>query len=391
MSKPKLTFLTNNGQPYPAWSMSLLKDAVEINPKTESLPKQFIYIDLEAVQGGALTSTKVYEKTDAPSRAQRLLKANDVLFQMVRPYQKNNYFFELEGSLPTVSSTGYAQLRSTENNPKFIYYTLHTDEFVKNVSDRCTGGTYPAINSSDLGKIPINIPCKEEQQKIAAFFTALDEKIFIEEKKTNFIKTLRDEIVNSIFNEISNDFNIVLTDVSDVRDGTHDSPKPVSHGYDLVTSKNLTEFGNIDFSECNKISEEDYININKRSKVDVGDILFGMIGTVGRPVFVDREGFAIKNVALIKPFSDKVCGRYLYYVIRSKLITNQLQSEMAGGNQKFVSLGKIRKLVVKIPDMKKQEDIVFKISLLDEKFDICRNKLNTLRKLKTAFMQQMFV
>ena len=58
MSKARLTFLNNSKQPYPAWSMSLLKDAVEINPKTESLPNQFVYIDLEAVQRGTLISTK---------------------------------------------------------------------------------------------------------------------------------------------------------------------------------------------------------------------------------------------------------------------------------------------------------------------------------------------
>lgn len=194
MSKARLTFLNNSKQPYPAWSMSLLKDAVEINPKTESLPNQFVYIDLEAVQRGTLISTKIYKKQDAPSRAQRLLKANDVLFQMVRPYQKNNYFFKLEGSLPTVSSTGYAQLRAKNNCQKFIYYTLHTEKFVRNVLDRCTGGTYPAINSSDLGEIVINIPCKEEQQKIAALFTALDEKIACETKIVEKVKLIKNVV-----------------------------------------------------------------------------------------------------------------------------------------------------------------------------------------------------
>ena len=179
--------------------MSLLKDAVEINPKTESLPNQFVYIDLEAVQRGTLISTKIYKKQDAPSRAQRLLKANDVLFQMVRPYQKNNYFFKLEGSLPAVSSTGYAQLRAKNNCQKFIYYTLHTEKFVRNVLDRCTGGTYPAINSSDLGEIVINIPCKEEQQKIAAFFTALDEKIRLSEQKLNLISKIKKGIAQKLF------------------------------------------------------------------------------------------------------------------------------------------------------------------------------------------------
>ena len=84
----------------------------------------------------------------------------------------------------------------------------------------------------------------------------------------------------------------------DVRDGTHDTPKYVSNGIPLVTSKNL-KCGGIDFSTALMISEEDSLNINKRSGVDTDDILFAMIGSIGNPVIVnkDRE-FSIKNMAL---------------------------------------------------------------------------------------------
>ena len=113
-----------------------------------------------------------------------------------------------------------------------------------------------------------------------------------------------------------------LQNVSDVRDGTHDSPKYVTEGYPFVTSKNLMKNGKIDFSDISYITEEDYININKRSKVDVGDILFGMIGTIGNPVIVEQDGFAIKNVALIKE-KDKLLNRYLIQVLKSSVIDRQ--------------------------------------------------------------------
>ena len=84
-----------------------------------------------------------------------------------------------------------------------------------------------------------------------------------------------------------------LADISDVRDGTHDSPKYINEGYPLVTSKNIVN-GKLVFDDINYISKEDYININKRSKVDKGDILFSMIGTVGNPLITKRDDFAIK-------------------------------------------------------------------------------------------------
>lgn len=70
-----------------------------------------------------------------------------------------------------------------------------------------------------------------------------------------------------------------VSNIADVRDGTHNTPKYVSHGYPLVTSKNLIN-GKIDFLTAKLISKDDLIEINKRSNVDNGDILFAMIGSI---------------------------------------------------------------------------------------------------------------
>lgn len=79
-----------------------------------------------------------------------------------------------------------------------------------------------------------------------------------------------------------------LCDVFDVRDGTHDSPKFIDNDeYALVTSKNLMPNGTIDLTNVSYISESDYIEINRRSKVDIGDLLFAMIGTIGNPTIVN--------------------------------------------------------------------------------------------------------
>src|SRR5690606_15475726 len=119
---------------------------------------------------------RVIQKEGAPSRAQRLLKDKDVIFQMVRPYQKNNYYFNRSDDSEYVASTGYAQLRAFESS-MYLYQFIHTDKFVSKVLDKCTGSNYPAINSSDLSKIMVQIPKPKEQQKIAWCLSSLDELI----------------------------------------------------------------------------------------------------------------------------------------------------------------------------------------------------------------------
>ena len=192
------------------------------------------------------------------------------------------------------------------------------------------------------------------------------------------------------FKEFSGDWEEKkLQNVSDVRDGTHDSPKYVTEGYPFVTSKNLMKNGKIDFSDISYITEEDYININKRSKVDVGDILFGMIGTIGNPVIVEQDGFAIKNVALIKE-KDKLLNRYLIQVLKSSVIDRQFYKLNTGGTQKFIGLGMIRDLSILIPSIEEQEKIAFFFSLIDDKISLQGEKVEALRDYKKGMMQKIF-
>ncbi|HCK29955.1 restriction endonuclease subunit S [Acinetobacter ursingii] len=170
----QIRFNADEGSEFEEWDQKELKEVAQINPKAKKLPENFIYIDLESVEKGQLLLEKNITLSEAPSRAQRLLAKGDVLFQMVRPYQQNNYYFNLDGQY--VASTGYAQIR-TELNSKFIYYAIHEKAFLDEVMNRCTGTSYPAINSSDLSTIEIGIPCLEEQMKISNFLSAIDQKI----------------------------------------------------------------------------------------------------------------------------------------------------------------------------------------------------------------------
>lgn len=159
-----------------------------------------------------------------------------------------------------------------------------------------------------------------------------------------------------------------LGDIADVRDGTHDSPKFYNEGIPFITSKNLKN-GEIDFSDCSFIKPDVYEDINRRSKVDVGDILFGMIGTIGNPVVVQHGGFAIKNVALIK-HSDLVNNRFIYYLLLSPAFSRYINQENAGGTQKFIALNQIRNFMFLVPSFSEQVQIVKVLDLIESYFTL---------------------
>ncbi|MEN8400827.1 restriction endonuclease subunit S [Acinetobacter towneri] len=192
----QIRFKADDGSEFGEWEEKELKEVAEINPKAKKLPANFIYIDLESVEKGQLLLHKNIELQDAPSRAQRLLAKGDVLFQMVRPYQQNNYYFNLSGEY--VASTGYAQIR-TKLDSKFIYYALHEKTFLDEVMNRCTGTSYPAINSSDLSSIEMFVPCLEEQTKIANFLSAIDQKIEVVAEQIEQAKQWKKGLLQQMF------------------------------------------------------------------------------------------------------------------------------------------------------------------------------------------------
>ncbi len=170
----ELRFKNEDGKEFGDWEEKKLGEVCEINPSNKTLPERFIYIDLESVSNGILLKENEIQNKEAPSRAQRVLLQNDILFQMVRPYQMNNLYFNKNGNY--VASTGYAQIR-TKQNSMYIYQYLHFQKFVDKVIERCTGTSYPAINSTDLSNIEIILPSLKEQTLIANFLTSIDEKI----------------------------------------------------------------------------------------------------------------------------------------------------------------------------------------------------------------------
>ena len=106
----EIRFKQDDGSDFPDWEGVAFGDVVEINSDKRKTPSKFRYIDLESVKGGVLTNPQEISSDDAPSRAQRVLMRGDILFQLVRPYQMNNLFFDYDGRF--VASTGYAQLRN---------------------------------------------------------------------------------------------------------------------------------------------------------------------------------------------------------------------------------------------------------------------------------------
>ncbi|MBU3015051.1 restriction endonuclease subunit S [Poseidonibacter lekithochrous] len=402
LKMPTLRFKEFSGD----WEEKELKETSKINPKTKELPNKFIYIDLESVEKGLLVKSNEIMKDEAPSRAQRVLSVNDILFQTVRPYQKNNYFFKLDGDY--VASTGYAQISANESS-EFLYQKLHTDDFVNKVLLRCTGTSYPAINSTDLSKIKIYIPQKQEQEKIASFLSSIDKKIEQLSKKDELLHSYKKGAMQKIFSqEIRFSPKGTSSQAQGEKDGS-DYPdweeKSLSDVSEIVgggtpdTTKDEYWNGDIQWFTPTEI-KSDNVSTSKRTIsllglkkssakiLPKGTILLTTRATIG------EVSIALKECTTNQGFQSLVVNDsnnsiFIFnWIKRNKY---KFISRANGSTFPEISKKEIEKIKIKLPCLKEQTKIANFLFSIDTKISQNRKALEETKKFKKALLQQMFV
>lgn len=271
---------------------------------------------------------------------------------------------------------------------KFLYYIYQTNPW--KVAD---GGTIQRLYNSDLEKIQLPVPPLEVQREIVRILDnfaiatteiqqKLQEELAARQKQyeyyRDFLLTFKSN-ESTILNERTNELELSgairwmkLGDICDVRDGTHDSPKQTLNGKYLITSKNIKN-GTIDYAGSYFISNEDFDKINLRSKVEINDILFTMIGTIGEIGLVKNEpDYAIKNVGLIKT-NNELLSRFLKHYLKAKQVKKYIDNNKSQGSQSFLALGKLRNIPIPILKTQRIETIV---DILD-RFDALCNDITS--------------
>lgn len=163
-----------------------------------------------------------------------------------------------------------------------------------------------------------------------------------------------------------------------VTDGTHDTPKQVDSGKHLITSKHI-KGDQIDFDSAYFISQEDFNEINKRSKVEQWDVIISMIGAYCGFCFVERNSkidYAVKNVGLFK-CGNELNAKWLYYYLSSPTGKAHLDAAKSGSTQPYIGLGSLRELPILTPTRESvKEKIIKVVDCIDNKIRI-NNRINS--------------
>lgn len=347
-----------------------------------------------------MVSHRTELKDDAPSRAQRVAQCGDVFYQMVRPYQKNNYLYDLPYD-NYVFSTGYAQMRPNIDS-YFLLNRLQEEIFVKTVLDRSTGTSYPAINSNDLAEIVIRVPVNtKEQTQIGSLFKQLDSTITLHQRKLDRLKLLKQGYLQQLFPK--ND-----EEVPSIRFAYFENKWEQRKLGDLLTKNskknkdlNVTNVESVsnktgftkqteqfeDYSVASADLSNYYVITEKQfaynpSRINVGSIAYKAVGddkSVVSPLYVSFSTKKLLN------------DGYLWNWFKTTSFQSQRERLSEGGVRDTLSFNQLSEMSINVPEYLEQEKISSFFKQMDDAIALYQSKLDKLKSIKQSLLQKMFI
>lgn len=272
---------------------------------------------------------------------------------------------------------------------KFLYYFLISTR----LNQHASGSSHPLLTQSLLNSLKYNFCVKFNTQKaIAEVLSSLDDKINLLHRQNKTLENLAQTLFRQYFIEEANDEweEILITDLFEVRDGTHDSPKQKESGKPLITTKHMSD-NSLDIDNAYLISNEDFNKVNQRSKVEQYDILFSMIGTIGL-IYLEQSkkiDYAIKNIGLFKTSQNKDYMCFTYLWLKSSLGYEFIHENRSGSTQEYISLTSLRNIIFKIPNKGNLDKFNKKIYNLFDKILQNTKQIKTLENLRDTLLPKL--
>ncbi|MBO4916541.1 MAG: restriction endonuclease subunit S [Bacteroidales bacterium] len=188
------------------WEIRRIKDVASVNartlPDTTDKSYRFRYIDISSVSSeGHIALSDEMEFLNAPSRARRIVRRDDVIVSTVRTYLRAIAHIGWEAK-DVIASTGFAVITPNEINPVYLSFLMPSATMVDEICRQSTGVSYPATTAYNIAALPIPYPPIEEQKDIAKYLSERISQIGAVVKNINEqiekLKLLKKALLNEI-------------------------------------------------------------------------------------------------------------------------------------------------------------------------------------------------
>lgn len=353
---------------------------------------EFEYISLTDVDKGSLLGCSSEVFSSAPSRARRVVQANDVLFGTVRPNLKSHLLYRA-GLKNPICSTGFAVLRCKPRYviPEFLFACVMTDSFLTEVNRMIAGSNYPAVRSEDLAEITIELPSLQDQKQIAAVLSDTDALIESLEsllvKKRDIKQAVMQQLLTGRTRLPGFEGEWVQTSFRELASLVTQTAAPDGAA---ETGAQVIELEHVEPMTGNLIgSSSSSETLSTKRRFEAGDVLFGKLRAYLRKFWLaDRSGLCSTEFWVIRAKPGVATSGFIRALVESDhfidAASNAYGTHMPRSDWRVVG-----ELSVSVPPIDEQVAMATVLSDMDAEIEALEARLAKTRDIKVGMMQEL--
>jgi type I restriction enzyme S subunit len=329
----------------------------------------------------------------------------------------NDVLFTNRGS--NVGSIGFTDIRIAHGNigpqltllrsdlkiitPFFLYQIMKSEITIKQIRSQDSGSAMNFFGINTTSKFKLSLPTLPEQQKIASFLSAVDEKIQQLSRKKELLEQYKKGLMQQLFSgklrfkdDNGNDYvdweDTFFADTGKILIGLTHTPEYQPMGRPFLSSKNISG-AFIDYNNIQYISEEKFQSMPESTKPKKGDILFTRVGSnLGNPKVIEEDiEFGIFVSLGVFRVNEKASNYFMRIWMDSDYFWRQLEQKVAGGAKNNLNTGWLKEFKLNLPSFPEQQKIANFLSSIDAKIESTSQQITQTQSFKKGLLQQMFV
>ena len=278
----------------------------------------------------------------------------------------------------------------------FLFHFLNSDVFENEAIKNSAGAAQLNLSTKWLGDFEIPLPNLATQQRIAAILDQADAII----QNNRAIVQKYDALTQSLFldmfgDPVKNEKGWEIRKMEEISlkitDGTHQSPKFLKEGIPFLLVSNIVN-NKINYKTNKFISEEDFETLNKRTPIEIGNILLTSVGSYGNPAIIESQmKFAFqRHIAFIKPNHSMINYHFLFHFLKSDLIKREIDKKVKGAAQKTYNLVELKKLRIILPTITLQNQFAERVAVIEAQKQQAQLELAKSEELFASLLQRAF-
>lgn len=316
---------------------------------------------------------------------------------------------EKEARIPFV----YHCFRADHNNSQFLSFILNGESVERQLKKLVSSGARMDgllnISFEEYGSVLLDMPSKNEEDKITDSLIKLDNLITLHQRKLEQQKKLKKYFLQNMFPEqgetaprirfkgFTGDWEqLMLGEISSVIDPhpSHRAPAETEAGIPFIGIGDVDEAGNINYSTARIVDEKIYDEHHKRYDLAIPSVGIGRVASLGKVIRLrnDIGKYAVSPTMSIIQFSQEVDVNYMYSCMSSPYFQQQFTAQSSGSTRQSVGIQDLRRFMIPIPQNKiEQINIGMFFWKLDSIIILQQRKLDQLQNVKKFMLQNLFI